>query len=75
MPRRPREGVDVKLICYFNLGARWGGWSASRFGRYTPGKDQVPIVLEAGLGPRTGLGGYGKISLPTGDLITVPSSP
>ena len=25
-----------------------GGWSASRPGRFTPGKDPVPIVQEAG---------------------------
>jgi hypothetical protein len=27
-----------------NLGARWGGWSAPRPGRFTPWKDPVPIV-------------------------------
>jgi len=34
-----------------------GGWSTSRPGRFTPGKDTMPIVWEAGwaLGPlRTG---------------------
>ena len=32
---------------------RWGWWSAPRPGRFTPGKDPVPIVQEAGwaLGP------------------------
>jgi len=33
----PRTGHE-------GLGARWGGWSTSRPGRFTPGKDQVPIV-------------------------------
>ena len=28
-----------------------GGWSAPRPGRFTPGKDPVPIVQEAGLAP------------------------
>ena len=30
---------------------RWGGWSAPRPGRFTPGKDPVPIVQEAGQAP------------------------
>jgi hypothetical protein len=29
-------------------GPREGGWSAPRSGRFTPGKDPVPIVQEAG---------------------------
>ena len=28
-----------------------GGWSTSRSGRFTPGKDPVPIVQEAGWAP------------------------
>src|SRR5215510_10243366 len=28
-----------------------GGWSAPRSGRFTPGKDPVPIVQEAGWAP------------------------
>ena len=27
---------------------RWGGWSAPRLGRFTPGKDPIPIVQKAG---------------------------
>ena len=34
-----------------NDSARWGGWSAPRPGRFTPGKDPVPIVWEAGWAP------------------------
>ena len=30
---------------------RWGRWSAPRPGRFTPGKDPVPIVQEAGGAP------------------------
>ena len=33
----------------------WGGWSAPRPGRFTPGKDPVPIVRTGGwLDPRAG---------------------
>jgi hypothetical protein len=34
-------------LLFLDLGARRGGWSASRPGRFTPGKDPVPIVQEA----------------------------
>jgi hypothetical protein len=40
--------VDVELYCFFNLDARWGGWSKPRTGYFTPGKDLVHIVQEAG---------------------------
>jgi hypothetical protein len=33
---------------FHDLGARYGGWSAQRPGRFTPRKDPVPIVQEAG---------------------------
>ena len=29
----------------------WGGWSTPRPGRFTPGKDPVPVVQEAGWAP------------------------
>ena len=32
-------------------GSRVGGWSALRPGRFTPGKDPVPIVYETGRAP------------------------
>ena len=35
------------LYSFFNLRARWGGWSTLRPGQFTPGKDPVPIVQEA----------------------------
>jgi hypothetical protein len=41
----------VWLYSFFNLGTRWGGWSTPRAGRFTPGKDPVPIVQEAGWAP------------------------
>jgi hypothetical protein len=35
----------------------WGGCSAPRPGRFTPGKDPVPIVEEAGCPPSQGRSG------------------
>jgi hypothetical protein len=32
-----------------------GGWSTPRLGPFIPGKDPVPTVQEAGVGPRAGL--------------------
>ena len=43
-----------------------GGWSTPRPGRFTPGKDLVPIVQGAGWGPRAGLNRCGKSRLPPG---------
>ena len=35
-------------ILFLNLGAKWGGgWSTPLLGRFTPGKDPVPIVQDA----------------------------
>jgi hypothetical protein len=39
------RGIALPIL---NLGTRRGGWSAPRPGRFTPGKDPVPIVQEAG---------------------------
>jgi hypothetical protein len=50
-PLRPRGGVEVQLYSFCNLGARWGGWLTPRPGRFTPGKDPVQIVQEAGWAP------------------------
>jgi hypothetical protein len=35
-------------MLFLDLGARRGGWSGPRPGRFTLGKDPVPIVQEAG---------------------------
>jgi hypothetical protein len=40
-------GRGIALL-FLDLGARRGGWSAPRPGRFTPGKYPVPIVQEAG---------------------------
>jgi hypothetical protein len=48
---RPEQAQRVKevLLYPFVTSALEGGlWSASRPGRFTPGKDPVPILLEAG---------------------------
>jgi len=37
------------LYSFFNLGARWGGWSTPRSGRFTPGKDtRYPLYRRLG---------------------------
>jgi hypothetical protein len=46
--RQPRRGVQVWLYSSFNLGARCGGWSTPRPGRFTPRKYPVSILEEAG---------------------------
>jgi hypothetical protein len=48
--RRGGGGRGIALLIR-DLGARSGGWSAPRPGRFTPGKDPVPIVQEAGWAP------------------------
>jgi hypothetical protein len=50
---RPRGGGEAQLYSFFNLGARWGGWSTPRPGRFTPGEATRSIVEEAAwtLGP------------------------
>jgi len=37
-------GSEVYLYSFCNLGAIWDGWSTPRPGRFTPGKEPVPIV-------------------------------
>jgi hypothetical protein len=47
MPRSTKGGVDVQLYSFLTSALKGGGWSAPRPGRFTPGKDPVPIVHEA----------------------------
>jgi hypothetical protein len=47
----PRGGSRGIALLILNLGARRGGWSAPRPCRFTPGKDLVSIVQEAGWAP------------------------
>ena len=54
---KTQRGVEVQLYSFLNIGVRSGEWSTPRPGRFTPGKDTVPIVQEAGWAPgpvRTG---------------------
>jgi hypothetical protein len=46
----PEGGRGIALL-FLDRGARRGGWPAPRPGRFTPGKDPVPIVQEAGWAP------------------------
>jgi hypothetical protein len=51
-----------------------GGWSAPRPGRYTPGKDPVPIVQEAGWAPGP-VWTCAKNLAPTGIRSPIPDRP
>jgi hypothetical protein len=50
-PQTAQRGSRGIALLMLDLGARRGGWSAPRPGRFTPGKDPVPIVQEAGWAP------------------------
>jgi hypothetical protein len=50
-PRRAHRGSRGIALHILDLGATWGGWSAPRPGRFTPGKYPVPVVQEAGWDP------------------------
>ena len=64
----PRGGVELQLYSFFNLGARWGGWSTPRPGRFTPGKEtRYPLHMRLG-GPH-GRSGRGA------ENLAVPPSP
>jgi len=41
---KAQKGNRDIIYYFFNLGARGGGWSTPRPGRFTPGKGPVPIV-------------------------------
>jgi hypothetical protein len=49
-PEGSEGGRGIALL-FLDFGARRGGWTAPRFGRFNPGKDLVPIVQEAGWVP------------------------
>jgi hypothetical protein len=46
-----QRGAEVQLSYFVTSALERGGLSASRPGRFTPGKDPVPIVQEAGWTP------------------------
>jgi hypothetical protein len=68
-PGRRGRGIALPIL---NLGTRGGGWSAPRPGRFTPGKDPVPILQEAGWAPGP-VGTCAKNLAPTG--IRSPDRP
>jgi hypothetical protein len=45
------EEVEVQLYSFLSSALGGGGWSAPRSGRFTPGKDPVPIAQGAGWAP------------------------
>ena len=55
LPRTGHEGPEEEQMYSSTLPSTsaldGGGWSTPRPGRFTPGKDPVPIVLEAGWAP------------------------
>jgi hypothetical protein len=71
-PRRPRGGVDLELYSFFNLGARWSGWSMPRPGRFNPRGRPGIHCIGGWMGPRAGVDRCGKSRpLPGFDLRTV----
>jgi hypothetical protein len=50
MPVGPEGGRVIDQL-FPELGAKGGGWLAPRPGRFTRGKDSLPIVREAGWAP------------------------
>ena len=69
-PRTVHEGPEGEQMYSSTLPSTsaldGGGWSAPRPGRFTPGKDLVHLVQEAGWAPRAGLDGCGKSRPPPG---------
>jgi hypothetical protein len=48
---RPRREVDIQLYSFSTSALERGGWSAPCPGHFTPGKDPVPTLQEAGWAP------------------------
>jgi len=63
-----------RLYYFFDIGAKWGGWSTSRPGCYTPLKNPAPFVQEDRWVPGPVWTGGGKSRLHR-DSISGPSSP
>jgi hypothetical protein len=45
---KAQSGIDIWLYSYFNLGARWCGWSTPHPGPFTPGKTRYPLYRKLG---------------------------
>ena len=65
-----QRGVEIYVYSFFNLGARWSGWSTPRPGRERPSTQCTGgwVGLRAGLDRR-------EISRPHWNSIPGPSSP
>jgi hypothetical protein len=75
VPRNRPEGPEGRrgiALLLLDLSTRRGGWSAPRSGRFTLGKDPVPIVQEAGWARGPGWTGAKNLA-PTG--IRSPDRP
>jgi hypothetical protein len=59
-----QKGVDVQLCTLLTSALEEGGWSAPHPGRFTPGKDAVHIVHEAGWAPGKVWTGAENLALP-----------
>jgi hypothetical protein len=70
----PRGEAEVRLYSFSTSALGGGGWSAPRPGRFTPGKDPVPIIQEAGWAPGP-VWTCAKNLPPHWDLIPGPSNP
>jgi len=70
-----------EINTFFNLGARCDGWSMPDFGRFTPGKDPVPIVQKNGwaAGPvwtgaeNLASAGFRSSDRPARSVVTIPT--
>jgi len=41
--------IKIWVYSFFNLATRWGGWSTTRPGRFTPGKEtRYPLYMRVG---------------------------
>jgi hypothetical protein len=68
----PTGGIEVYIYSFSTSALEGGGWSAPRPGRFTPGKDPVPIVQKSGWAPGP-VWTCAKILAPTG--IRSPDRP
>ena len=68
-----QRGSRFYIYSFFNLGAKWGRWLMPQPGRFTPGKEPVPTVQEAGwaAGPVwTGAENLAPVGIPSTDRPT-----
>jgi len=62
----PEGGAELSVYSFFNLSARWGGWSRPRHGRFIPeGETQYLLYRRLG-GPQGPSGRVRKILFLTG---------